>query len=135
MLKEKLGFDDAFNYKEETDLNSALKKLEQVQMEPFDISYESVFIRTERFLRGHLLNAYLVSVYRVDLLYEMDMTRTRILPSKSDRMNRESYPVSEIDNSYLINAYRINCCIRYRFERLRYCSIWYMIVLNFTGKC
>lgn len=26
LLKEKLGFDDAFNYKEETDLKSALKK-------------------------------------------------------------------------------------------------------------
>ncbi|XP_057485254.1 NADPH-dependent oxidoreductase 2-alkenal reductase-like [Actinidia eriantha] len=26
LLKEKLGFDDAFNYKEETDLNSALKR-------------------------------------------------------------------------------------------------------------
>jgi hypothetical protein len=28
LLKEKLGFDDAFNYKEETDLNSALTRLE-----------------------------------------------------------------------------------------------------------
>jgi NADPH-dependent curcumin reductase CurA len=28
LLKEKLGFDDAFNYKEETDLQSALKRLE-----------------------------------------------------------------------------------------------------------
>lgn len=26
LLKEKLGFDDAFNYKEETDLKSALKR-------------------------------------------------------------------------------------------------------------
>lgn len=27
LLKDKLGFDDAFNYKEETDLKSALKRL------------------------------------------------------------------------------------------------------------
>jgi len=27
MLKDKLGFDDAFNYKEESDLKSALKRL------------------------------------------------------------------------------------------------------------
>lgn len=27
LLKEKLGFDDAFNYKDETDLKSALKRL------------------------------------------------------------------------------------------------------------
>ena len=27
LLKEKLGFDDAFNYKEETDLKSTLKRL------------------------------------------------------------------------------------------------------------
>lgn len=26
LLNEKLGFDDAFNYKEETDLNSTLKR-------------------------------------------------------------------------------------------------------------
>ena len=26
LLKDKLGFDDAFNYREETDLKSALKK-------------------------------------------------------------------------------------------------------------
>ena len=68
------------------------------------------------------------------------MTRTRILPSLSDGMNLESYPVSEIDNSYPVSAYRINCCIRYRFEKLKYCPIWQVTVFNFTrkrlpGKC
>jgi len=29
LLKDKLGFDDAFNYKEEPDLKSALKRLVQ----------------------------------------------------------------------------------------------------------
>ena len=70
-------------------------------------------------LRGRLLNTYPVSVYQINLPYGMNMSRTRILPDKNDGMNRKSYPVSEIDNSYRINVYRVNCCIGYRFERLR----------------
>ena len=71
-----------------------------------------------RRFRGCLLDAYLVIAYRVNLPYRMNMT-TRILPGKSNGMARESYPVSEIDNSYWINVYWGNCCIGYRFERLR----------------
>ncbi|KAJ9551985.1 hypothetical protein OSB04_016030 [Centaurea solstitialis] len=55
-------------------------------------------------LRGCLLNAYSVSVYRVNLPYGINMTKTRILPGKSDDMNRESYSVNEIDNSYPVRA-------------------------------
>ena len=62
-------------------------------------------------VRGRLFNENPVSAYQVNLPYKMNMTRTRILPSESDGMNRESYPVSEIDNSYPVSVYRVNCSI------------------------
>lgn len=41
MLKDKLGFDDAFNYKEEPDLKSALKR-STLQFMLFPNTYENV---------------------------------------------------------------------------------------------
>ena len=76
------------------------------------------------YFRGRLLNTYPISAYRVNLLCGMNMTRTKILPDKSDDINLESYPVSEINNSYPVSEYRVYSCIRYRFERLKYCPIW-----------
>ncbi|KAJ9546291.1 hypothetical protein OSB04_018834 [Centaurea solstitialis] len=49
-------------------------------------------VNLERLSKGRLLNACTVSAYRVNLPYGMNMTRNRILPGKSDDMNRESYP-------------------------------------------
>jgi len=65
-------------------------------------------LRTKRTLRDHLL-AKRLPVSLPSSLYLIGWTwqGLRILPGKSYEKDREPYPVSEIEDSYPISAYRI----------------------------